>query len=155
MSLRRFLVFSVVFDVYKFLRVQQLAKRVRQKVINLSFGLILWRIAADFETNFAHFGTFNSWKHLWTCQNVRNFSERCGKSLWKQPKTQVIIPCLCICIKFYVHKFKKLLPGTAECIQKLYSKKHLIRHNNSWLTPNCWDFDPVFFWRSYDTPFLE
>jgi len=56
---------------------------------NLSFGLVLWRIAVDFETNFADFGTFNSWKRLWTCQNVRNLAERCNKSLWKEPKTQV------------------------------------------------------------------
>jgi len=41
--------------------------------------VVLWRIAVDFETNFAHFVTFNSWKHLWTCQNVRYLAEKCSK----------------------------------------------------------------------------
>ncbi len=61
----------------------------RRDIKTWIMGLVyreLLQVARQFSGDF---GTFNSWKHLWTRQNLRKVLARCGKVLWNKPIIQV------------------------------------------------------------------
>jgi len=54
-------------------------------VANLSYGFILWRIAADFETIFVDFGTFDSRKHYGRAKIYKNCPKGAARLYERNP----------------------------------------------------------------------